>query len=53
MMEIGDVGGLAGMLFAWEEEVSTGSHWKATRMPLDLYFYSASGELVDQISMVP
>ena len=53
MMGIGDVGDFTGMLFAWEEEVSTGFWMKDTLMPLDLYFYSATGELVDQVSMVP
>ncbi|MGI8516847.1 MAG: DUF192 domain-containing protein [Acidimicrobiia bacterium] len=53
LMNIGDVGDFTGMLFTWEEEVSAGFWMKGTVMPLDLYFYSAEGELVDQVSLVP
>ncbi|MGI8513697.1 MAG: DUF192 domain-containing protein [Acidimicrobiia bacterium] len=53
LMNIGDVGDFTGMLFTWEEEVSAGFWMKGTVMPLDLYFYSAQGALVDQVSLVP
>jgi uncharacterized membrane protein (UPF0127 family) len=53
LMNVADVGDFTGMLFAWEQEISTGFHMKDTKMPLDLYFYDADGELVDQTSLVP
>lgn len=53
LMGVDDVGDFLGMLFVWEEEINTGFFMKDTRMPLDLYFYDANGELVDQVSLVP
>jgi uncharacterized membrane protein (UPF0127 family) len=53
LMGVDDVGDFLGMLFVWDEEINTGFFMKDTLMPLDLYFYGGTGELVDQVSLVP
>ncbi|CAN5221329.1 hypothetical protein BH18ACT5_BH18ACT5_05830 [soil metagenome] len=53
LMDVDDVGDFLGLLFVWEEEINTGFFMKDTLMPLDLFFYGASGDLVDQVSLVP
>ena len=53
LMGVDDVGDFLGLLFVWEEEINTGFFMKDTLMPLDLFFYNAAGDLVDQVSLVP
>ncbi|MGH8959554.1 MAG: DUF192 domain-containing protein [Acidimicrobiia bacterium] len=48
-----DFGGFEGMLFAWNEEVTTGFWMKETPIPLDLFFFGANGAIVDQTSLAP
>ena len=48
-----DLGDFEGMLFAWEEEVTTGFWMKDTLIALDLFFFGADGAIVDQTSLEP
>lgn len=53
LMGVTDLGGLRGMLFAWEADVESGFWMKDTLIPLDIAFFTAEGALVDLLSMVP
>lgn len=53
LMGVTGLGGLQGMLFAWEADVESGFWMKDTLIPLDIAFFAADGELVDLLSMVP
>jgi uncharacterized protein len=48
-----DLGDFEGMLFAWEEEVTTGFWMKDTLISLDLFFFGADGAIVDETSLEP
>ena len=48
-----DLGDFEGMLFAWEEEVTTGFWMKDTLIALDLFFFGADRAIVDQTSLEP
>lgn len=50
---IRDFGGFDGMLFAWDEEVTTGFWTKDTLVALDLFFFDGNGALVDQTTLEP
>ena len=50
---VSDLGDFEGMLFAWDEEVTTGFWMKDTPIALDLFFFDAEGGLVDQTSLEP
>ncbi len=53
LMGVTDLGVVDGMLFVWEEDVFTAFWMKDTLIPLDIAFFTASGELIEVISMVP
>jgi hypothetical protein len=50
---ITDLGDFEGMLFAWEDEVTTGFWMKDTPIALDLFFFDTEGAIVDQTSLEP
>lgn len=53
LMGVTDLGERDGMLFVWDEDVSSGFWMKNTLIPLDIAFFRADGVLVDLLSMVP
>jgi hypothetical protein len=53
LMGITDLGALDGMLFVWDEDVASGFWMKDTLIPLDVAFFTATGELVDLLRMEP
>ena len=48
-----DLGDFEGMLFAWEDEVTTGFWMKDTPIALDLFFFDSEGAIVEQTSLEP
>ncbi|HJR88296.1 MAG TPA: DUF192 domain-containing protein [Acidimicrobiia bacterium] len=48
-----DLGGFEGMLFAWDDEVTTGFWMKDTPIALDLIFFDSEGAIVEQTSLEP
>ncbi|MGH8925497.1 MAG: DUF192 domain-containing protein [Acidimicrobiia bacterium] len=46
-----DFGDFDGMLFAWEEEVTTGFWMKDAKVALDILYFDGEGALVDQTTM--
>lgn len=53
LAEVRDLGDFDGMLFAWEEETTTGFWMKDTPIALDLFFFDGDGVLIDQTSLEP
>ena len=53
LMRVTDLGAFDGMLFAWDEDVASGFWMKDTLIPLDVAFFTATGELVDLLRMEP
>jgi uncharacterized membrane protein (UPF0127 family) len=53
LMEVSDLGHFEGMLFAWEEPVTTGFFMKDTLLALDIFFFDDAGALVDQTTLQP
>lgn len=53
LMEVEDLGDLAGMLFIFDDD-TTGTFWmKNTLIPLDIAFFDAEGDFVDDTTMEP
>lgn len=48
-----DLGGYDGMVFVFEEDVSSGFWMRNTRLPLSIAYFDASGALVSQADMEP
>jgi uncharacterized membrane protein (UPF0127 family) len=53
LMEVTDLGGYSGMLFAFEQDTDVGFHMFNTPMPLTIGWIDAEGELVDTADMEP
>ncbi len=53
LMGVADLGPLDGMVFVFDEDASAGFWMKDTLIPLEIAFFSSSGDLVDRMSMVP
>lgn len=53
LMGVTDLGDLDGMLFIFDDDVSTGFWMKNTVIPLDIAFFRADGGLVDLLRMTP
>ncbi len=53
LMGVTDLGDLDGMFFVFEGDTDAPFWMKDTLIPLDIAFFSASGTLVDQLSMTP
>jgi uncharacterized membrane protein (UPF0127 family) len=53
LMGVTDFGGVDGMLFTWPADINTSFWMKDTLIPLDIAFFSATGGLIEIISMVP
>lgn len=51
LMGVTDLGDLDGMLFAWDDDVTSGFWMKDTLIPLDIAFFAADGVLVDLLRM--
>ena len=53
LMDVTDLAGLDGMLFVFDDEVSTGFWMKDTLIPLDIAFFAANGTFVSRLTMEP
>src|SRR5690606_30479171 len=53
LMEVTDLGGYAGMLFAWSEDSSSSFYMRNTPPPLSIGWFDAEGELVSTEDMAP
>jgi len=53
LMGITDLGGLDGMLFVFSADTASAFWMKDTLIPLDIWFFDASGGLVDALTMEP
>jgi uncharacterized membrane protein (UPF0127 family) len=53
LMNLDDLGDLDGMLFVFDGDVSDGFWMKNTLIPLDIAFFTAGGDIVDQMVMAP
>jgi uncharacterized protein len=53
LMEVSTLGDLDGMLFVWDETVSSAFTMRNTLIPLHIAFFAESGELVDLVEMTP
>lgn len=53
LMNIDDLGSLAGMVFVFDQDSSGGFWMKNTLIPLDIAFFDGSGEFVDGFVMEP
>lgn len=53
LMEIADLGDLDGMLFVFPGEVEVTFTMRDTLLPLDIWFFTSDGSLVDQFAMTP
>jgi uncharacterized membrane protein (UPF0127 family) len=52
-MEVTDLEGYAGMLFVWDEDVSTQFYMRNTPTPLSIAWFDADGALVSTADMAP
>jgi uncharacterized membrane protein (UPF0127 family) len=53
LMGVTDLGDLDGMLFVFDQDVSAAFWMKDTLIPLDIAFFTATGDLVDGFAMEP
>lgn len=53
LMEVTDLGGYAGMLFAWDQDTSSSFYMRNTPMPLTIGWFDAEGVLVSTADMEP
>lgn len=53
LMEVTDLGGYAGMLFAWDVDNTSSFYMRNTPMPLTIGWFGADGELVSTADMEP
>lgn len=53
LMGVTDLGPREGMLFVFDEDVTTGFWMKDTLIPLDIAYFDADGLFVDAFTMVP
>ena len=53
LMNVTDLGGLDGMLFAFPVDSDGGFWMKNTLIPLDIAFFTADGGFVDSLTMAP
>jgi uncharacterized protein len=53
LMEVTDLAGYEGMLFAWDADTSGGFWMRNTPTPLDIAWYAADGSFVSAVEMEP
>ena len=53
LMGVRDLEGIDGMLFEFGDDTTGGFWMKDTLIPLDIYFFDASGDQVDDLAMEP